>query len=214
MSPVSQRATSDRATAQKRPAGAQAGFTVLELLTVLVLISLLSLVLMTGFERVIDIRSRLTTFIDETEAPVLVADWFRATISGLVADRADGNDRFVGGPRQLVGLSLAPLDGTAGVPTRITWEIVFNDQTGRSSLRYRNGAEPDMIIASWPGNTGDLRYCDADLRCRDTWPADPRATQLPFLVELVMVKGNEPWPILSAPISDHGPSSRTGADEL
>lgn len=214
MSPVSRRATDDRATAQKRPAAAQAGFTVLELLTVLVLISLLSLVLMTGFERVLDIRSRLTAFIDETEAPVLVADWFRATISGLVADRPDGNDRFVGGPRQLVGLSLAPLDGTAGVPTRITWEIVFDDQTGRSSLRYRNGAEPDMLIASWPGNTGDLRYCDADLRCRDTWPADPRATQLPFLVELVVVKGNEPWPILSAPVSDPGPPSRTGADQL
>lgn len=213
MSPVSQRPTSDRGAAQKRPVGAQAGFTVLELLTVLVLISLLSLVLMTGFERVLDIRSRLTTFVDETEAPVLVADWFRATISGLVADGPDGSDRFVGRPRQLVGLSLAPLNGTAGVPTRITWEIVFNDQTGRSSLRYRNRAEPDMIIASWPGDAGGLRYCDADLRCHDAWPADSRATQLPFLVELVVIKGSDPWPILSAPISDRGPS-RGSADKL
>jgi prepilin-type N-terminal cleavage/methylation domain-containing protein len=196
------RPISDRAAAQKRLVARDAGFTIIELLTVLALIGLVSIVLLTGFERVLDIRLRLTTFLDESEAPVLVADWFRATIAGLVADPAEGGERFVGRSRQLIGLSLAPLNGTAGVPTRIAWEIVFNDQTGRSSLRYRNGADPDMVIASWPGDIGGLRYCDSDLRCGDTWPADPRVARLPFLVELRVVKGSEPWPILAAPAND------------
>jgi hypothetical protein len=178
---------------------------------VLVLFGLLSFVLLTGFERVLDIRLRLTTFLDGVEAPVLVADWFRSTIGGLVATAPNGPDSFVGGPRQMTGLSLAPLNGTAGVPTHITWGVIFDDQTGRSVLNYRNGEGQAMTIASWPGDSGGLRYCDPDLVCRDTWLADPRAKQqLPLLVELDAVKGTEPWPILAAPLSDRA-VSRVGA---
>jgi hypothetical protein len=172
---------------------------------VLALVGLLSFVLLSGFERVLDIRLRLTTFLDGVEAPVLVADWFRATIGGLVADSSNGPDRFVGRPRQMTGLSLAPLSGTAGVPTRITWEVIFDDQTGRSALRYHNDAGQPMTVASWPGDTGGLHYCGADLVCRDNWPPDPRATQLPLLVQLDAVKGSEKWSILAAPLSDRAP---------
>jgi prepilin-type N-terminal cleavage/methylation domain-containing protein len=190
-----------------------AGFTIIELLTVLVLIGLVSFVLMTGFERVLDIRLRLTAFLDGVEAPILVADWFRATIGGLVADAANGPDRFVGRPRQLTGLSLAPVNGTAGVPTRITWEVVFDDNTGRSALRYRNGEDPPLTIASWPGNMGGLRYCGPDLVCHEVWPPDPKATQLPLLLELDAVYGGDPWPILATPRADRTPLL-TSSDDL
>lgn len=205
MSPVSARPTKRRDKKPRRPALRQAGFTVIELLTVLVLIGLVSLVLLTGFEHVLDIRLRLVTFLDEVEAPVLVADWFRGTIAGLVADIPNGADRFVGRPREMIGMSLAPLNGAAGVPTRITWDIVFDEQTGRSSLRYRNGAEAELTLASWPGDVGGLRYCDQEFHCGGTWPPDNRAPQLPLLVELQMVRGSEPWPILAAPLSDRTP---------
>jgi prepilin-type N-terminal cleavage/methylation domain-containing protein len=189
----------------ENPHARQAGFTVVELLTVLVLIGLLSYVLLTGFERVLDIRLRLSAFLDGVEAPVLVADWFRGTVGGLVADAADGPDRFAGSARRMTGLSLAPLNATAGVPTRITWEIVFDEQTDRNSLRYRNNDDPAMLIASWPGGAGGLRYCSPDLVCRDTWPPDPKAAQLPLLIELDAVKGSDLWPILAAPLADRNP---------
>jgi prepilin-type N-terminal cleavage/methylation domain-containing protein len=188
------------------------GFTLVELLVVLVVIGLISTVLLTGFERVLDIRLRLAGFLDGVEAPVLVADWFRASVGGLVADPVAGPGRFAGTARRLSGLSLAPVAAAAGVPTRIAWSVVYNEESGRSELRYRNGAAAEMLIASWPGDSGGLSYCGADLVCRDTWPPDRNAAQLPRLVRLDAVKGGDPWPILAAPRSDANPLS-TGEGE-
>lgn len=207
MSPAStRRASAPRNLPRRKPAGS--GFTLVELLVVLVIIALFSGVLLTGFDRVLDIRQRLATFLDGVEAPVLVADWFRSTVSGLVPDADTGRDRFVGEPRRFTGLTLAPLNQTAGVPIRIAWEVVFDPDSGRSYLRYRNGAEAPLTIASWPGDTGGLVYCGADYACRDTWSTDPKAPrqaghppQLPSLIRLAAVKGTEAWTILAAPVA-------------
>jgi prepilin-type N-terminal cleavage/methylation domain-containing protein len=184
---------------ETRQPAASGGFTLVELLVVLVIVALVSGVLLSAFERVLDIRVRLATFLDGVEAPVLVVDWFRASVSGLLADSAEGQDRFAGNPRGMRGLSLAPLNSAAGVPTRIAWTVTFEAATGRSYLRYSNGDGPAMTIASWPGDYGGLRYCGADLVCRASWPPDKDASQLPALIRLDMIKGTERWPVLAAP---------------
>jgi len=192
------------------PPAAAGGFTLVEMLVVLVIVGLVSAVLLSGFERVLDIRLRLAAFLDGTEAPVLVADWFRATVGGIVAAPAGSPGRLIGAPRHLSALSLAALDGTAGVPTPIDWELRFNDDSGRSELRYRDGGGDWMLIASWPGDTGGFSYCGPDLVCHAAWPPDKQAAQLPALVRLDAVKGSEDWPILAAPQSS-SPALSTGA---
>ena len=186
-------------------AKAAAGFTLVELLVVLVVAALISGVLLSGFERVLDIRLRLAAFLDGVDAPTLVADWFRASVGGLVPDAHTGRNRFAGNARHMTGLSLAPLNATAGVPTEITWEVAFDADAGRSYLRYRNGNDREMTIASWPGDYGRLRYCGSDLACHDAWPLNDRSDQLPALIRLDAIKGSEPWPILAAPQGERDP---------
>ncbi|MGA8398608.1 MAG: prepilin-type N-terminal cleavage/methylation domain-containing protein [Stellaceae bacterium] len=196
----------------RRQPGAPGGFTLVELLVVLVIVALISGVLLTAFDRILDIRLRLATFLDGVEAPTLVADWFRSTVGGLVADTRTGAGHFTGDAHHLTGLTLAPLDAAAGVPTVITWEVVFDAGAGRTHLRYRDRNDRTMDIASWPGDVGGLRYCGPDFVCRDKWPPDKEASELPLLIRLDAVKGDEPWPILAAPRADRTPL-RTSAKE-
>src|SRR5436853_4476096 len=104
---------------RRRNAKPESGFTLVELLVVLVIAALISGVLLSGFERVLDIRLRLAAFLDGVDAPTLVADWFRASVGGLLPDAKTGHDRFAGNLRRMTGLSLAPINAAAGVPTRI-----------------------------------------------------------------------------------------------
>lgn len=186
----------------------------MELLVVLVILALISGVLLTALDRILDIRTRLATFLDGVEAPTLVADWFRSTVGGLVPDARAGAGYFVGDAHRLTGLTLAPLDGPSGVATVMVWEVIFDPAAGRTHLRYRDGPGAEgsrtMDIASWPGDFGGLRYCGADFVCRDKWPPDKEASELPLLIRLDAVKGDAPWPILAAPRADRSPL-RTGS---
>ena len=205
MSPVWTRPISGREPTAHSRSGNADGFTLVELLVVLAITALISGVLLTALGRVLDIRLRIAEFLDGVEAPVLVADWFRSSVEGLVPDNPTGHDRFIGRSRKMTGLSLAPVNSPPGVPTPIAWEIVYEADAGRSYLRYRNGGDRAMTLASWPGDYGALRYCGADLVCHDSWPADRGGVQLPALIRLDAVKGTEPWPILAAPESDRDP---------
>jgi general secretion pathway protein J len=184
----------------------RAGFTIIEILIVLVIVALISSILLLAFQRVLDIRVRLAAFLEGTDVPTLIAGWFRDSVEGLLPDVKGGSDQFVGAARRFAGLSVAPIDGMPGVPTRITWELVFDADNGRTYLRYQSGEDAPLTVASWPGDLGGISYCRADLACSDRWPPSAgKAAQLPALIRLEAVKGTQFWPILAAPQADRNP---------
>jgi prepilin-type N-terminal cleavage/methylation domain-containing protein len=208
VSPDSRSRTSrDRSDLRPGTVGGRAsGFTLIEVMVVLVIVALISATLLFAFQSVLDIRLRLAQFLDGTDTPNLVAGWFRDTVDGLVPDIKDGAGSFTGAPRRLTGLSLAPLNGLAGVPTRITWEVAFDASTGRTDLRYQGAEQPEMTIASWPDDRGGFRYCGPDLVCYDHWPPPSGiASEVPFLIRLDAVRGTDAWAILAAPRNGHNP---------
>lgn len=193
---------------------AAAGFTLVEVLIVLLITALVGGILMFAFERVLDIRLRLAAFLEGIDTPTLIAGWFRDSVDGLVADVKDGRTPFAGAPRRFTGLSVAPVDGPSGVPTAITWQLVYNPQTRRTYLRYQAEGEDELTVASWPGDLGNLRYCDGNLDCYPDWPPASDATggrpakELPALIRLEAVRGTQFWPILAAPRSARDPLPR------
>jgi prepilin-type N-terminal cleavage/methylation domain-containing protein len=201
---------------------AAAGFTLIETLVVLIIVAMIGAILFSSYQRVLDIRIRLAAFLDGTDAPTLIAGWFRGSVEGLLPDQKDGADVFAGTARRFVGLSTAPIDGAPGVPTRIAWELVFDAANARTSLTYRAGDAAPLTIASWPGDRGGLRYCDSSLTCIDSWPppnqsgdstsgASPSnvASQLPALIVLQAVRGPDSWPVAAAPQSARDPLPKT-----
>jgi prepilin-type N-terminal cleavage/methylation domain-containing protein len=186
-------------------ASRKGGFTLIEILVVMVIVGLISAILFTAFERVLDIRVRLAAFLEGTDVPTLVAQWFRGSVEGLVPDVANGADRFAGGPQGFTGLSLAPLDAAPGIPMRIAWVLQYDADSARTYLRYRTGDAAPVTVASWPGKLGDMAYCGPDLQCANAWPPAADAAQLPALIRLEAVRGTEFWPILAAPRSAHNP---------
>ena len=187
-------------------AAPHAGFTLIEILVVLVIVGLISATLLYAFQRVLDARLRLSTFLDGSDTPNLVAGWFRDSVDGMMPDVKGGPDAFEGAVRTFTGLTVAPLNGMAGVPTRITWDIVYDDNTQRTYLRYRSASDQTLTIASWPEDRGGFHYCGPDLTCYDSWPPPKVKTdQVPALIRLDLVKGTEAWAILAAPTAAHNP---------
>ena len=185
--------------------GRSPGFTLIEILVVLVIVALISGSVMLAFQRILDVRLRIAQFLDGTDTPNLIAAWFRDSVAGMVPDVKDGADQFVGAQRSFTGLTLAPLNGMAGVPTRVTWQLDYSADAGRTYLRYQSG-ETGLTVASWPENRGVIRYCAPDLACYDSWPPpQKKVQQVPALIRLDIVKGAEAWAILAAPQSDHEP---------
>jgi prepilin-type N-terminal cleavage/methylation domain-containing protein len=188
---------------------AAAGFTIIEILVVLIIVAAISGILLFAFERVLDIRVRLAAFLEGTDVPTLIAGWFRDSVEGLLPDAKGGADQFTGDAKGFSGLSVAPIDGRAGVPMRIGWELDFDAAAGRTYLRYRTADAGPLTVASWPGDLGSLSYCGPDLVCGDRWPPpEAEATELPALIRLDAVKGTQFWPILAAPQADREPLAK------
>ena len=183
---------------RRSPAG---GFTLIEMLVVLVLVTLIGGIMMSALSQVFDLKQRLAVFLDGSETPGLVAGWFRDTTAGLLPDGATGADRFAGERRRFDGLSTMPLSGPPGVPTHIRWELVYDTAAGRSALTYAADGRPPLTVASWAGDVGEFRYCDGVRSCGSAWPpaAGGGSPQLPALIRLEARRGDAPWTILAAP---------------
>jgi prepilin-type N-terminal cleavage/methylation domain-containing protein len=190
------------------------GFTLIEMVVVLIIVAMIGAIVVTSYQRILDIRIRLAAFLDGVDAPTMIAGWFRGSVEGLIADQKGGADVFAGTSRRFAGLSVSAIDGTPGVPTRIAWELVFDPVAARTALSYRHDDRDALMVASWPGDRGQLRYCDPRLVCSESWPpanllasqlGSLKVSQLPALIILDAVRGTAEWPIVAAPQADRDP---------
>ena len=162
-----------------------AGFTVLEMLVVLVVVGLIAVSLFEGVGRLSDMSWRLGPFLQKSERDQLTKFWFRQSINGAWPDRKDGAHVFAGGATQVSGLTLAPLNEYPGRPTEFSWQLVYDSLRDQTALVYTGFGARALEVRQWHGSKIKFSYLAPDLAWRDAWPPGiEQAAQLPLAVRL------------------------------
>lgn len=182
--------------------GRSRGFTLLEMLVVLVLVSLITTVLIQGLAYLLDMRERMGRYLQQSWSAQLQHAWFQQSVRGLVAAHPASGVAFQGAPTAFSGLSLGALTAGAGVPTAIEWRLEHAE--GETRLLYRDDNSSDWIITAYPGRLQGFEYWDGKGGRHPAWP--PRQwqealppPQLPKAIMLRIDETGDELPLLAIP---------------
>lgn len=191
------------------------GFTLLEMLVTLVVVSLVAGVLGQALFQLARIERLLEGGQLSSMADVVRANWIRSAIESLLPGEEGSAERLVGSERELEGLSadvpMLPAPGLAKLHLRLE----FDAAAGATQLQLLDAfasqgkAGEPVVLLSWPGREGRFRYLDDAGLWHESWPLPakssaaglPRAilleTGLPALPALVAATQASPVPMLT-----------------
>jgi len=186
----------------------QAGFTLIEVLVVLIIAALIGGVLFQALEQAYRLQDRFGTELFKVQQGQMAADWYRQTVQGLYPDFADGQNIFHGEDKTFSGLTTNPLGDEYGAPTPITWKIRNSQQNGATELVYLEGKQQTTIL-TWRGDEARFIYFDEQQSPHDSWPPPLGLwTQLPKQIQLVARNAGEPVSIVAATMGPANPLLR------
>lgn len=177
------------------------GFTLLEAIVTLVVVSLLVAVLMQSLSHALSLRTRLLRVQAEARTDFLQEAWFREAVGAAQADFDDALGPMEGTPESLSYPTPVPL--VANGMSRVRWWLVGDP--GQLSLHYADAATEDMVIVAGPLEAAAFAYLGRDGQWRETWaPEKDDPERLPRLVrfEATTTRGRLYWmvPLLADPI--------------
>jgi prepilin-type N-terminal cleavage/methylation domain-containing protein len=191
--------------------GTASGFTLLEMLVVLVLVALVVGLLFEGLGRVADLRLRLARHLDSALDSAIVASWFRSSVTSMLPAQEGAADAFRGGPAEMSGLTLQPLDQPTGAAVAFAWRLAPDASSGLIRLSYRGADGRWREVAAWSGDRARFLYAGPDGDWREEWPpplgtgrtplgrvVEMRQPQLPRFVRLEGGSGPEAWSTAAA----------------
>jgi prepilin-type N-terminal cleavage/methylation domain-containing protein len=188
---------------------AELGFTLLEVIVVLVITSLTSVVVLQGLSLVMTSRASLNMALSDLDQRTLLRARILTPIQGLVPDFDNGEFAFSGTENQITGLTITPLLGQSGRPTPFTLTLSYDTGENLNVLSYQESDGGQIAIARWQGERAKYRYIGQDGTWSDAWPGalppplpgtfiDVRPPQLPQLVALVA--SSDDLPDLTVPV--------------
>jgi prepilin-type N-terminal cleavage/methylation domain-containing protein len=161
------------------------GFTLAEVLVVLVITALMSTLLFQALSQVYRLQGRFGEQLSQSQGGAMRADWLRQILQGLQPDYPDSKQVFTGDANRLEGLSTAALSAAGGAPRWLTLEIDHSAGAG-GAVRYRAGSEQATLL-SWDGRgRAEFAYLDDAGTEFPQWPpmSSASAPQLPAVVLL------------------------------
>lgn len=196
----------------KRQRGRCGGFTLLETVVTLVIVSMLVAMLMQALGHSLNVRARLLRVQGESRTELLQEAWFRETVGAAQADLEDAMGGMEGEPDSLAYASTMPL-ASHGM-ARVRWWVQADGARG-ASLHYSDPDARDVVVVPGPLQDAGFAYMDHAGAWHDEWKPAPEATErLPRLIrfEARTAKGRLYWlvPLLVDPI----PQERMHPDEV
>ena len=144
------------------------GFTLLEMLVVLVLVAFISTLILQGFSFTFQLRSRFLEQLDNLQRGAIQEHWFRSSTAAIVTDYINGEHIFKGKEREFSGLTIVALDAKMGVPMNFVWQLKQVD--GIMVLRYQNSKGEYWKVTQWLGEEGYFRYMARNGDWYEQWP--------------------------------------------
>ena len=176
----------------------QTGFTLIEVLVVLIIVGMLGGILFQALERAYRLQERFGMELFSVQQGQMAADWYRQTVQGLYPDYPDGQSIFRGNEREFSGLTSNPLSNEYGVPTSIAWKIRNNPQNGAMELVYLEGKQ-ETVILIWHSNEAQFIYFDEKQTPHTSWPPPlGQWAQLPKQIQLVSKDIGDPINIVAS----------------
>ena len=187
----------------------QTGFSLLEILVVMVIMVLLTTVLLQGLDFVMQLRLRFNQQQQQYQRFDLQAFWFRSSSRALLADYEDtlNSYPFKGEAQQFQGLSTAALDNPAGVPTRFSWRL--KQTKGKTELQYQQAPKDYWTVMRWPETEAYFSYRDKDGGWHTQWPPTLglETPQLPVLIQLQGFYDDKPFTWIVKPVGRRDPAA-------
>jgi|GEM_PF-1383557 len=181
------------------------GFTLLEVLVVLMIAALIGVVLMQGLGVVLNLRDNFSGTILDLDRTVVKRNLIRQPLTGVVPDFNDGEQIFAGTPESVSGLTLRPLLRRPGRPTAFSLALTYDPGESLNELTYREERDEPVVLAEWTGPQASFRYMGMQTDWTPVWPPDGpnsfgagqiitelRPPQLPELVFLDTQSADEP----------------------
>ncbi|MEZ5671947.1 MAG: prepilin-type N-terminal cleavage/methylation domain-containing protein [Thiotrichaceae bacterium] len=180
------------------------GFTLLELLVVLVITTLTTMLLFQGLSFVMQLREQLLNQFDEAHRGQIQEHWFRSSTESLVPAYEDIPNApiFKGEATKFSGLTISALDADHGVPVEFDWELTTDNDN--VTLVYHDSQKQAWQVLNWQGELGKFSYLANDGQWHDQWPPANFGLQPPQLPRAILFMGKRHHLPITWIVSIHG----------
>ena len=162
------------------------GYTLMEVLVVLVITGLVSTVLMQALLQVLGLQQRFGLQLVRSETGTMQADWYRQVIQSLQPELPDSPDRLRGQERELRGVASDPFATAQGGVRPLELALRRDERSGRTRLQMRSEGR-EVTLPEWTDLThAAFIYVDAKGDAHPQWP--PPTGMWPSLPAVVQLR--------------------------
>lgn len=143
------------------------GFTLIEVLVVLTLLSIISTTLFQGLSSTLKLRSRVYETMLRQNEELLLRSWLDSLLSTMMAVPESREQIFQGTNEKIYGVSANTISGPPGVPGEFNLHFTISGE--QLSILYDDQFGSSLTLKRWEGGVGTFTYMNEG-ETYPTWP--------------------------------------------